>query len=107
MKYFFEKPRNQITIQHNSTLDFDAHLHTEAEIGYCKEGSSVLYIEDKRFELVKNARELLQLIYNSNYVLNENNKALPILNNYDNEDEVLIGRDFAQTNRRRKYSSCY
>lgn len=48
-----------------------------------------LDIEDKRFELVKNARELLQLIYNTNYVLNENNKALPILNNYDNEDEFL------------------
>ena len=53
MKYFFEKPRNQITILHKSTLDFDAHLHTEAEIGYCKEGSSVLYIEDKRFEIKK------------------------------------------------------
>ena len=45
--------------------------------------------EDKKQEITKNIRELLQLLYTTNNKLFEENNALPIINNYNNEDEYL------------------
>ena len=46
-----------------------------------------LDIEDKKKEITKNIGELLILLYKVNNSFDYDNKALPVINDYDDEDE--------------------
>ena len=46
-----------------------------------------LDIEDKKKEIIKNIGELLILLYKVNNSFDYDNKALPVINDYEDEDE--------------------
>ena len=48
-----------------------------------------LDIEDKRSEVYKNTLELLQLLYYENKKIDNMNGILPVMSEYENEDQFL------------------
>ena len=48
-----------------------------------------LDVEDKKEEIIKNSFELLKLLYFVNKKIDNYNDILPVLNNYNNEDEYF------------------
>ena len=53
MDYFFEARDSDINVSKIQTLDFNAHLHSEVEMGYLIDGSATLYLDDKEYKVKK------------------------------------------------------